>query len=181
MVGKEFGNNIQDVTDPTDWLNTPLSSLKDVDAALRCEVCKDFYRTPMITACSHTFCSLCIRRCLVNDGKCPTCRTPEQEVRLRSNWAMEGLVVAFVKARPVALEHVQKHVVTKCPPSPKRYIYEADLGGQEYEQPRKRTRSSGRIPAGSKEKASVVVIDRDGDDEAYRPGETLSNNKMWTN
>src|SRR5215469_15342374 len=49
--------------DPTDWLNTSLPSFATLESALRCQVCKDFYDTPMITSCSHTFCSLCIRRC----------------------------------------------------------------------------------------------------------------------
>ncbi|KPM40102.1 hypothetical protein AK830_g6487 [Neonectria ditissima] len=93
-----------DVPDSTDWLSTPLSGLAAVESALRCQVCKDFYKTPVITSCSHTFCSLCIRRALGNDGKCPLCRAPDQELRLRSNWSMEETVEAFVKARTVALD-----------------------------------------------------------------------------
>ncbi|EEU39325.1 uncharacterized protein NECHADRAFT_5113, partial [Fusarium vanettenii 77-13-4] len=93
-----------DVPDSTDWLSTPLAGLAAVENALRCQVCKDFYKTPMITSCSHTFCSLCIRRALSNDSKCPLCRTSEQELKLRSNWSMEEAVEAFVKTRTVALE-----------------------------------------------------------------------------
>jgi E3 ubiquitin-protein ligase RAD18 len=176
MPRKEFGNSIQDVTDPTDWLKTPLASFKDVDAALRCEVCKDFYRTPMITACSHTFCSLCIRRCLVNDGKCPTCRTPEQEVRLRSNWALERLVDEFMKARPVALTHAWKHAGKTSSPSPKRKLHGVDLEGGDDEQPRKRTRLSSHVPTPSKEGTGTITIDDDGDDEDYQPGGLVPNN-----
>ena len=93
-----------EVSDPSDWLNTSLASLGSVETALRCQVCKDFYNTPMITSCSHTFCSLCIRRCLTNDGKCPSCRTPDQELRLRRNWAIEELVDAFQVARPTIIK-----------------------------------------------------------------------------
>ncbi|KAH6889116.1 hypothetical protein B0T10DRAFT_487391 [Thelonectria olida] len=93
-----------DVPDSTDWLSTPLSGLAAVESALRCEVCKDFYKTPMITSCCHTFCSLCIRRALSNDGKCPLCRASDQQPRLRSNWAMEETVEAFVKARTATLD-----------------------------------------------------------------------------
>ncbi|KAF7560235.1 hypothetical protein G7046_g3905 [Stylonectria norvegica] len=92
-----------DVPDSTDWLSTPLSALAAVESALRCQVCKDFYTTPMITSCSHTFCSLCIRRALSNDGKCPLCRASEQELKLRSNWSVEEAVEAFVKARTTTL------------------------------------------------------------------------------
>ncbi|KAI1452738.1 DNA repair protein rad18 [Annulohypoxylon moriforme] len=88
-----------DVADSTDWLSTPLSGLAAVEAALRCQVCKDFYKTPMLTSCNHTFCSICIRRALSNDGKCPLCRTSEQEMKLRSNWSMEEVVATFTKTR----------------------------------------------------------------------------------
>ncbi|KAI9163769.1 Postreplication repair E3 ubiquitin-protein ligase rad18 [Paramyrothecium foliicola] len=92
-----------DVPDSTDWLSTPLSALAAVEAALRCQVCKDFFQTPVITTCCHTFCSICIRRALSSDGKCPLCRAPEQELRLRSNWSLEETVEAFVNARPATL------------------------------------------------------------------------------
>lgn len=96
------------VSDSTDWLTTPLSALAAVEGALRCQVCKDFYKTPMITNCSHTFCSLCIRRALSNDGKCPLCRATEQENKLRSNWSLEEAVQAFVRARSDTLELARK-------------------------------------------------------------------------
>ncbi|KAI0198093.1 DNA repair protein rad18 [Astrocystis sublimbata] len=91
------------VADSTDWLTTPLSGLAAVEAALRCQICKDFYRTPMLTSCNHTFCSLCIRRALSSDGKCPLCRAGEQEMKLRSNWSMEEVVAAFTNARAQVL------------------------------------------------------------------------------
>ncbi|KAF5589558.1 e3 ubiquitin ligase RAD18 [Fusarium subglutinans] len=93
-----------DVPDSTDWLTTPLTALAVVESALRCQICKDFYKTPMITTCCHTFCSLCIRRALSNEGKCPLCRASEQELKLRSNWAMEEAVQAFINARPTTLD-----------------------------------------------------------------------------
>ncbi|KAG5953055.1 hypothetical protein E4U53_007097 [Claviceps sorghi] len=94
---------MDNVPDSTDWLETPLACMAAVDAALRCQVCKDFFQTPMITSCSHTFCSLCIRRALSSDGKCPLCRSPEQELKLRCNWAMAETVEAFSRARTPAL------------------------------------------------------------------------------
>ena len=93
-----------DVPDPSDWLGTSLTKLAPVEAALRCQVCKDFFDTPMVTSCSHTFCSLCIRRCLTSDGKCPACRAPDQELRLRRNWTVQEIVDAFKIARPAVLQ-----------------------------------------------------------------------------
>jgi E3 ubiquitin-protein ligase RAD18 len=92
-----------DISDPTDWIGTSLASLAAVDASVRCQVCKEFFTNPVITTCLHTFCSLCIRRCLVTDGKCPTCKTTIQEPGLRRNVAIEEVTDAFVAARPAAL------------------------------------------------------------------------------
>lgn len=96
-----------DVSDPSDWLRTPLSQLGPVEQALRCRVCKDFFDTPMITSCSHTFCSLCIRRCLTTDGRCPACRTQDQAIKLRPNSTVQELVDAFKGARSVILQFGQ--------------------------------------------------------------------------
>lgn len=98
------------VSDSTDWLQTSTPQLAQVEAALRCQVCKDFYDTPMITSCSHTFCSLCIRRCLTTDGKCPLCRAPDQELRLRRNCTVEELVEVFQIARPALILSGKPHL-----------------------------------------------------------------------
>src|ERR1700754_4781284 len=88
-----------DFTDSTDWLPTPLAALAPLDSSLRCQVCKDFFTTPMMTSCSHTFCSLCIRRYLSQEGRCPACREADQEIKLRRNWAVEELVATFAASR----------------------------------------------------------------------------------
>jgi E3 ubiquitin-protein ligase RAD18 len=120
----------------------------------------------MITSCAHTFCSLCIRRCLNNDGRCPACRAQDQELKLRFNGAMEDLVEAFKKARPEVWEFANKPVeVVERASSPKR---NRELEGEEDESPRKlrRTRSGGR----NKPKERTVVVDSAEDDDDYVPG-----------
>ncbi|OJI99341.1 hypothetical protein ASPVEDRAFT_508603 [Aspergillus versicolor CBS 583.65] len=93
-----------DIPDSTDWLDTPLTLLAPFESSLRCQVCKDFFNNPVITSCSHTFCSLCIRRCLSTEGKCPTCRSSDQELKLRRNWVVQELVEGFKNARPGVLQ-----------------------------------------------------------------------------
>ncbi|KAL2070397.1 hypothetical protein VTL71DRAFT_13423 [Oculimacula yallundae] len=158
-----------DITDSTDWLETPLRSLAGVDSALRCQVCKDFYTTPMITSCSHTFCSLCIRRCLSNDGKCPACRTQDQELKLRFNGAMQDLVEAFTKARPDVLEFARRPLDLEGTSASKRDREQADLDGEET--PRKRTRSAGTRTSSrrSQPTPSQVIQDSDEEDEDFVP------------
>ncbi|PNP53025.1 hypothetical protein THARTR1_06540 [Trichoderma harzianum] len=167
-----------DVPDSTDWLSTPLSGFAAVEAALRCQVCKDFYKTPMITSCSHTFCSLCIRRALSNDGKCPMCRATEQELKLRSNWSMEETVEAFSKARAAALNLALNQ--GNRSQSPKRKAVEMSSDIHEPHEP-KRLRTSARlsksrgeqsvaaIPAQEVEDQVVPDSNNDDDDEEYVP------------
>ncbi|KJR87910.1 E3 ubiquitin-protein ligase RAD18 [Sporothrix schenckii 1099-18] len=150
-----------DVADSTDWLTTTLSCLMPVEQALRCHVCKDFYNSPMITSCNHTFCSLCIRRCLSVDGKCPLCRMTDQESKLRGNWALREAVDAFCKARPATLEVAQKplpRAKSPTPPQSKRKGTDeataSQPSGSQQTPPAKRTRTSARL---SKTKAAEAV------------------------
>ena len=143
-----------DVPDPSDWLGTPVSRLAPVETALRCQVCKDFFTTPVITSCSHTFCSLCIRRCLTNDGKCPTCRAIDQELRLRPNWIVQELVDAFQTARPEILrlgKDVVQYMEAEKQGQKKRKFVIADTDEEEAfpgATPMKRkTRSQGKTDA----------------------------------
>lgn len=100
-------------TDSTDWLPTPLAALAPLDSSLRCQVCKDFFTTPMITSCSHTFCSLCIRRYLSQEGRCPACRDSDQEIKLRRNWVVEELVANFSSSRKGLLAYATAAAVEK--------------------------------------------------------------------
>ncbi|MCJ1378472.1 E3 ubiquitin-protein ligase rad18 [Xylographa soralifera] len=134
-----------EVTDSSDWLNTSVAPLRSVEAALRCQVCKDFYNTPMLTTCCHTFCSLCIRRCLTGDGKCPTCRSSDQEIRLRRNWAVQELVDAFTAARPSILKLGQDILTARTHGKgerQKRKRADNDVEGQDREDVLQRTTRS---------------------------------------
>ena len=81
----------------------------------------------MLTSCNHTFCSICIRRALSNDGKCPMCRASEQEIKLRGNWSMGEAVEAFTSARRDVLDFARKPVVTPNSDSPKRKLEDIDM------------------------------------------------------
>ena len=164
-----------DVSDPSDWLGTSVTQLAPVETALRCQVCKDFFDTPMITSCSHTFCSLCIRRCLTNDGKCPACRAPDQELRLRRNWTVQEVVDTFKTARPAILQLGKITKATSGKPGQttgKRKLHDTDMGKHEVAEvsrPERRTKSQKRRLSESPQLGSSLMIDnaRDGD---YQPG-----------
>ena len=152
---------LSDVSDPTEWLDTPLSGLAPVDSALRCQVCKDFYNTPMMTSCSHTFCSICIRRCLAVDGRCPTCRASEQEVKLRRNWALDEVVTAFDGVRKSTLSYAReshRRPSEDIPRPNKRKFQDVDGGGGGSQLARK-TRSQTRKEAGLESTDGRTVIE----------------------
>jgi DNA repair protein Rad18 len=107
------------IPDSTDWLTTSLACVTPVESALRCQVCKDFFDNPVITSCSHTFCSLCIRRCLSTEGKCPACRAPDQELKLRRNCAVQELVDCFQAAREAILDLARRDSIVE-PMSPRK-------------------------------------------------------------
>ncbi|KAI0910855.1 DNA repair protein rad18 [Ustulina deusta] len=142
-------DDLDSVADSTDWLSTPLSGLSAVEAALRCQICKDFYKTPMLTSCNHTFCSLCIRRALSTGGKCPLCRASEQEVKLRSNWSMEEVVAAFTHTRSAVLDFARRPPTITREETPKRKADDMEEDGEQQESSQqrssKRLRSSARL------------------------------------
>ncbi|KAL8915617.1 MAG: hypothetical protein Q9172_006834 [Xanthocarpia lactea] len=166
-----------DIADPSDWLKTTVPKLAPVESALRCQVCKDFFDTPMITSCSHTFCSLCIRRCLTNDGKCPVCRACDQELRLRRNWIVQEIVETFQLARPSLSSLAAPdpdHSVTKKSRG-KRKVDDTDLDddtNEKTEVQRRKTRSQDKHQLESSNQASrqPAVEQSEGETAAHQNG-----------
>ncbi|KAL8997416.1 MAG: hypothetical protein Q9169_003279 [Polycauliona sp. 2 TL-2023] len=161
-----------DIADPSDWLKTNVPKLAPVESALRCQVCKDFFDTPMITSCSHTFCSLCIRRCLTSDGKCPVCRTADQELRLRRNWAVQEIVEAFQLARPTltSLATQSSEQIDVRRSKSKRKLDDTDLE-EDTDEPkttsqRRKTRSQDKQSANNANYATPQSVNEDFQAEA---------------
>lgn len=180
------GDPAYDVPDSTDWLNTPLSGLMPVEQAFRCHVCKDFYNSPMLTSCNHTFCSLCIRRCLSVDGKCPLCRKTDQESRLRGNWALREAVDSFKECRAVILEFARKPPPAATVASPKRKAVEVEDSEYEEEHRPKRSRRTTRLTRARGAEATAAISqeeiyspERDDPADEYIPGRETSSRSDW--
>lgn len=161
-----------DLPDSTDWLNTPLKDFATLESSLHCQICREFYDTPMITSCSHTFCSKCIRTSLSSDGKCPACRTADQASKLRNNWALQEVVATFQAARPAALDVARRDgeqeaaEASRRPGKRKRTVLDSDDIAQA-EQDIRTTRSKSRRLAASQTShpESIEIFDSDGDGE----------------
>ena len=162
-----------ELPDSTDWLSTSLPLFEPLEAALRCEICKEFYNNPVITTCAHTFCSLCIRRCIASDGKCPACKASCQADKLQPNIAVRDITTRFQEARPKALElarakdkddgETQTLVNGR---KRKRQVTEDDGEGRRTTRSRQ-TRSSKRLEeeASTKDDPPVVIPDSEEDQE----------------
>jgi E3 ubiquitin-protein ligase RAD18 len=166
-----------DLPDSTDWLSTSLPSLEPLEASLRCEVCKEFYNNPVITECGHTFCSICIRRCITIDGKCPTCKTGISQNKLVANIAVREIVKRFEEARPKALELAREAQTLRTASrdgSKKRKLDDTDLSEHDEElqnrsqRPRTR-RTRGRNDDAGASSPIAVPDTEDEADEEYVP------------
>lgn len=171
-----------DLPDSTDWLDTPLPLLAPLESSLRCQICKDFFDTPVITSCSHTFCSLCIRRCLSAEGKCPICRSSDQELKLRGNWLVQELVEQFKNARESVLSLARKEAgrlargnneTSEISPKKRKVSqmeHDGNATGEEAASQRMRTRSQ-RVNTSSREQQPEPEVIDDSQDEEYVPGQ----------
>ena len=88
---------LEKVTDSSDFASSSIPSLSDFDSLLRCHICKDFLSVPVVTPCSHTFCSLCIRQHLHTEAKCPLCLQDVQESSLVSEYLMSEIIKCYKK------------------------------------------------------------------------------------
>lgn len=159
-------DDLYTVPDPTDWLSTSIPSFANLEAPLHCQICKEFYDTPMITSCNHTFCSRCIRTSLSQDGKCPACRTSDQASKLRNNWALQEVVAAFVGAREEALG-VAKQAQEGVRVGKRKRIVEESTVGRDSEG--RNTRSKSRRIAGVGSQQDAIEIEDSEGEEEYTP------------
>lgn len=98
----------EDITDPSDWDATRMPSLHELDAMLRCLICKDLLASPVLTTCGHIFCSMCARRSISESNKCPLCLEETYESGLRKVLLLDGVVGWFDKNRRELLSNLAK-------------------------------------------------------------------------
>ncbi|KAJ1769787.1 E3 ubiquitin-protein ligase rad18 [Coemansia sp. RSA 1843] len=95
-----------ELEDPGDWPSS-FPHLREIDQLLRCPICKEYFETAMVTSgCGHTFCSLCVRRCLTQETKCPSCRVVLTESDLRPSRIVDSLMRAFRSGRQALLSRL---------------------------------------------------------------------------
>ncbi len=84
---------------------------REIDAGLRCSICRGFLTVPVSTPCCHSFCSQCIRSALhchtVGSQKCPVCARPAAPTTLRALPQLGKLIQTFRNLRPLLLNEVK--------------------------------------------------------------------------
>lgn len=100
-----------DISDPSDFMRTSFPQMSELDSMLRCLVCKDFLKSPVLTTCGHVFCSLCIRRSVSNTSKCPLCSKEIYESGLKKILLLDGISNWFSGNRTDLLDKLSTDTV----------------------------------------------------------------------
>ncbi|GAA6006479.1 hypothetical protein JCM11491_004978 [Sporobolomyces phaffii] len=94
---KLAGPPLPELDDPSDFT---FASFQALDSSLRCQICHELFTAPvLLTTCSHTFDSLCLRNHLREIKKCPQCSIEANEDRIRRNLVLEEVVNSWKKSR----------------------------------------------------------------------------------
>eukprot|EP00793_Prasinoderma_coloniale_P002866 PRCOL_00002348-RA len=90
--------------EPEDFVAVGWPELRELDALLRCGICREVHDAPVALSCGHAFCSQCIRSHLdaqaakKERGSCPQCRREGTSNDLHELGSL-GAVAALYKAR----------------------------------------------------------------------------------
>ena len=95
------------VSDPSDFSRTKLPQLSQLDSLLRCHICKDFIKVPVLTPCGHTFCSLCIRGYIDVKARCPLCLNELRESMLRGDILVNEVILCYKSLRDDLIEKLK--------------------------------------------------------------------------
>ncbi|BES92070.1 RAD18 homolog (S. cerevisiae) [Nesidiocoris tenuis] len=95
------------------WPNE-FADFKRLDAVLKCGICYDYMTNSMITSCSHTYCSLCIRKFMQYKNQCPACFEETYEIHLRNNRPLDEVITIFVKMKEKLQRALRLATIVPC-------------------------------------------------------------------
>lgn len=98
---------LDEITDPSDWSNSRFPQLGELDSYLRCQICKEFFKAPVVTTCGHVFCSVCIRRSLSKSNICPVCLEETYESGLRKVLLLDNICKWFGNNRSEIMKNLE--------------------------------------------------------------------------
>lgn len=79
---------------------------------LTCPICCEIFTDPVLLACSHSFCRVCLKRCWDTGlRECPVCRKKASKSSVPSNLALKNVCEAVLQVKKENLELKEK---TNC-------------------------------------------------------------------
>jgi len=94
----------------TQLMKEKVPSFKSLVTALTCNICYDPFVNPVLTSCSHSFCSVCIRKYLVYKQQCPQCGSLTSDGQLRANKAL-GESAVLVRSLAAQVDRLAQNSV----------------------------------------------------------------------
>ncbi|KAK8814277.1 hypothetical protein WA158_008139 [Blastocystis sp. Blastoise] len=86
---------LEEIDTENDW-PSEAQSLSELEKLLRCPICKNIIDGAVVlTTCGHSCCSLCIKRFLSTQSKCPICRVSCNEGNILRNILLEEICHSF--------------------------------------------------------------------------------------
>uniref|UniRef100_A0A8D8Q6U5 RING-type E3 ubiquitin transferase n=1 Tax=Cacopsylla melanoneura TaxID=428564 RepID=A0A8D8Q6U5_9HEMI len=101
-----MGDTLEDDSLSEAWPKE-FSELKELEKILRCNICKEFMKTALITGCSHLFCSYCIRHSIQYRNQCPECSSELYDNQLRPERTLDEVIRIFTNVKKKLLKRLQ--------------------------------------------------------------------------
>ncbi|XP_065673577.1 E3 ubiquitin-protein ligase RAD18 isoform X3 [Hydra vulgaris] len=128
---------METLIDDCDWPKQ-FQEIKKIDSLLRCSICFEYFNIAVVVpACSHNYCSYCIRKHISYKKHCPTCFIPLLDTDLKCNRVLDELVLYFQVVRKKLLDILEKYYnVTshsECPINLSEYCQDVKTESDEFE------------------------------------------------
>jgi RING finger protein 113A len=75
LMGKKYGDDSFSDSEE-DAVSQKIDDIDDEGLPLKCKICSNFFREPIMTECGHYFCESCALKSYRNDKSCYSCQKP---------------------------------------------------------------------------------------------------------
>lgn len=76
LMGKKFADDSDEESENDDAISAKIEEIDEEGLPLKCKICNNYFREPIITKCGHYFCESCALKHYKTDKSCYTCHKP---------------------------------------------------------------------------------------------------------